>query len=185
MGVGKSFGISFIVFIVLNFIMNLLIAIANHANIGAFFTGIGSQPWLFIASLFVVNLSSINIGLMPTGLAITNGVNIGYGYFSSNVFYGIMIIAAVILPGLIASIVAGASAESSGPAFGGWMLTMILSGIIVLVLGFVSPTQIAPLIGFILNGTSNTIYIAIWIFVLFIFNGLFWSGIAAVVGREH
>ena len=181
MGLFKSFIVSFVVFIGSNFIMNLLIIIAKGTpSIGKYFSNIGILPLLFIGSFFTIK----DIGILPPGFNIIFGVNSGISFFNSNIFYGIMLILASFLPTLIASIIGGKIADTSLQAFIGFILAMILSSIMLIILYLINSAEMSSFVIFLKNYFTG-IMIVIWIFIFGICNGLLWSGLAAMMGKEH
>ena len=90
MGLGKSFGISFLIYIVLNFAMNLLMVVATGAvDIGTWFQGISYAPMLWLAQTLFC-LGSLNIAPFE----ILSGISGGIGYFSVDIFPAIMMLIA-------------------------------------------------------------------------------------------
>lgn len=177
MSLAKSFVFSFIAFIVLNFIMNLLIIVAK-GTLGTYFSNIEMFPLTFIASFFAVS----NIGVMPPGYGIFLGINTGISWLNSNIFVGILIIIASFLPGLIASVLAGKMANTVKQSIVGIILTMILSSIILIIIYLVNSLQIYSFIIFLKSLTQ--INIPVFIFIFGIFNGIFWASIAAMINKE-
>lgn len=209
MGFGKSFGIGLLIFLVLNFIMNLLLVVAGGAYLGAstvdissfFGTITGGTPLWFFSNLFVFNggvdltgvlASDPTIGgLLPASLSILLGAMGGIGAFTAgtpNYFLGIMLILGPIIPGLIASIVAGKMADTPPQGFGSMVLISLLSSIGLLVFWIIDPAQMAnhlALVSWLDSfGTYSEIMLYVAIPVIGLFQGMFWSGISAVLGRE-
>ena len=135
MGFGKSFGIGLLIFVVLNFVMNLLLAVAGGAYLGItpvdiseFFGALSSgNYWWFFSHLFTfsggLDLSALTGGtltgtlggLMPASFSILIGAASGISLFTAatpDYFLGIVMILGPILPGLIAAIVAGKMADT-------------------------------------------------------------------------
>lgn len=181
MGLFKSFTVSFVVFIGSNFIMNLLIIIAKGApSIGTYFSNIGIIPLFFIGSFFTIK----DIGILPPGFNLIFGINTGISFFNTNVFLGIMLILASFLPTLIASIIGGKMGDTSFQAFIGFILAMIMISIILVILYLINSAEMSSFIIYLKNYFTG-IKIVIWIFIFGILNGLLWSGLAAMMGKEH
>jgi hypothetical protein len=186
MGIMKSFGISFLIYIVLNFLMNMLIVVAETVpDLMDWFMLITTDTYGFLSNLFVVQ----NLG--PSGMAIPEGLYSGLSELKGggNIFLGIMMIFAPILPGLISAIVAGKMAENSKQAFGGWMLTALISAVVLLVFAFInpalhSPGQILEYIGSLAVSIPEPWGIVVYTLIIGLFSGLFWSGLAAISGAE-
>lgn len=184
MGFGKSFGISFLIYIVLNFLMNMLWVVAE--NVGPlmdWFGSITTDTYGFLSSLFVIQ------DLGPSGMAIPEGLNSGLSELmgGGNIFLGIMMIGAPILPGLISAIVAGKMAESSKQAIGGWMLTTLISAVALVVFAFIDPSLISgPLIYIadIMVIIPEAWEVILYTILVGVFVGLVWSGLAAISGAE-
>lgn len=176
----KSFIVSFVVFIALNFIMNLLIHVAKGTtNLGLYFSTISNIPLLFMGSFFTIT----SIGIVPPGFGIFDGINVGISWFGTNTFLGIIIILASLLPALLASIIGGKMADTSIQAFIGFMLAMFLSSFVIVVFYLISSAQISTLLKFF--NTSLPSVIIVYTLLFGIFNGIFWSPFAALMGREE
>lgn len=180
MSLVKTFIVSFVVFIILNFLMNLLILIANGTiNVVIFFSNIRSLPLHFIGSFFAI----MNIGILPPGYNIFYGTILGISWLNSNVFLGIMLILASFLPALIASIIGGKMANTPIQAFIGFISAMILSSIILMILYLINSVEMYSFVTSLTNYLDKS-SIAVWIFIFGVFNGLLWSGIAGMMGKE-
>ena len=185
MGFGKSFGISFLIYIVLNFLMNMLLVVAaNVVPLMDWFSSIASpDTYRFLSSLFAVQ------SLEPSGTSILGGLGGGISEFTTggNIFLGIMMIGAPILPGLIGAIVAGKMAESSKQAFGGWMLTPLISAVVLVVFAFLDPslnTNVLIINMVLAGGFPGPWEVIVYTLLIGVILGLFWSGLAAISGAE-
>jgi len=184
MGFGKSFGISFLIYIVLNFLMNMLLVVAaDVVPLMDWFGSITTDTYGFLSNLFVTQY------LGPSGLTISVGLGGGIAEFApgGNIFLGIMLIGAPILPGLIGAIVAGKMAESSKQAFGGWMLTPLISAAVLVVFAFQDPSLNTTVLSFnmlLAGGFPEPWEVLVYTMLIGVFSGLFWSGLAAISGAE-
>lgn len=179
MGLGKSFGISIITFLILNFILNFLLLFSSGYSVEFYFSNIKNVPWQFLASLF------ISTTLLSTPLTgVFNVLLMHLGFFNSTLFENIMFILAAIIPSLIASIVAGKMADSRIQAFQGWMLTMLLSACFIIAFYNINSTQVALNILNVMSLGSNMVLEAMWIMIFCVINGLFWSGIAVIISKK-
>ncbi|MHA1819222.1 MAG: hypothetical protein ACTSU2_04805 [Promethearchaeota archaeon] len=184
MSVGKSFGISFVIYIVFNFVMALLLNLAVGVNLGTWFSSIGSQPYVFLAILFV---GPLGLGVVPN--QILSSVSQGIGYLNTNIFLAVIFFIVAWLPGLIAAIFAGKMAEGPGEGFVGWFLTAFVSAAIVLVFWFLDGQTIGAgalggLMADIFVYAPDMIFTIVDVILFGTMNGLFWGGIAALTGRE-
>lgn len=176
MRIFKSFIVSFVVFIGLNFIMNLLIHLAKGTS---YFSTISTMPLLFVGSFFTIT----SIGIVPPGFGIFDGVNVGISWLGVNTFLGIMLILASFLPALVASIIGGKMENKSLDAFLGFILAMFLSSVIMVIFYLISSAQISNLLK--IFNTSLPSVIILYMLLFGIFNGLLWSPFAAWMGREE
>lgn len=197
MRLGKSFGISFAIYVGIIFGFNVLLNLV-FGGINMFISNIWQEPLVFIASFFQITfpqaLTFIHIGsggtatptiffgpnirIMPPGYGILNSFNVGI--FSISIFESIILVIASILPGLFTSIFAAKNSDSKNKAVLSWMLVMVLSGVVLSVLYIINPTEVAELTSFITTAVTNKISVAIWIFVFEIMIGLFYSGFALI-----
>lgn len=157
MGFGKSFGLGLLMYILLNFAMTIVaVAITNATAIGAIFTLDGILAALFSPVLLgykaFVNISA------PGALTLT----------------GIFTILKFILPGLLGSLVAGKSSDSSGAAFGGWLLAPIIVAVILVVVIMFVPITL---------GLEEALFVAtngqLGIILAGVSVGFLWGGVAA------
>ncbi len=119
MGFGKSFGLGLLLYILLNFAMSLVVLAINAPSlIGAMFTLEG-----ILGAMIMPVADGLNawVSLAPLNL--------------TAIFAALLLI----LPGLIAALVAGKSSDSAGAAFGGWFLVPIIVAVIWIVLGLFMP----------------------------------------------
>ncbi|MBD3350244.1 MAG: hypothetical protein GF364_02045 [Candidatus Lokiarchaeota archaeon] len=207
MGFGKSLGIGLVIFIVLNFVMNLLLVLAGGVTImgvpieiGDWFGSIGDAPFGFLANLFCFqggldlgiidsSLTGLTIGgLLPPSISLLLGLAGGAMMFSTDVFIAIVSILGVLLPLLITAIVCGKLADSPGQGYGSFLLVNLISAAILVVFFIIDYTQLGghvaifSLIAMMDPSMVMIAYIGIPVFGLF--NGMFWGGISAVLGKE-
>lgn len=174
--------------------MNMLIVVASAIiPVMDWFMTVTTDPYGFLSSLFVTG-SQGPLGtatFKPSGMVILEDIGFGITMLTGggNIFLGIMLICAPIFPGLIAAIVAGKMAENSKQAFGGWMLTALISAGALIAFSFISPgfvnnSDVFTYISDLTSGTPSPLELVIYTLLLGLFSGLFWSGLAAISGAE-
>jgi hypothetical protein len=187
MGLGKSLGLSLVIYIALNFVMQILSAVAG-ATIDTFFTDIANAPLPFIASLFVLGGVMADSGTMILFFLPNVIGNLGAG---TDIFGNIVLIMTPIVPPLVASIVAGKMANSPGKAFLGWLIAMFICIAVPIVLMIIDETFVGSgmfsLYGFYAMfigwGTDNLAAI-IWALLVGLFMSMMWGVLAAILGKE-
>ncbi|MHA2120348.1 MAG: hypothetical protein ACW990_03985 [Promethearchaeota archaeon] len=122
MGLGKSFLLSLVAFVGLNFIFTILYYILG-AGFNALMSEIQTAPLMIIYYLFG------SIASVPSN--VLNWVIVD-PLFNSTMTYLFVGLGFLIAP-LIAAILAGKFAESKFQGFGGWLLTVIVSTIAVII----------------------------------------------------
>jgi hypothetical protein len=190
MGLGKSLGIGFVVYIVLNLVSSILFLLAVDGNIGEFFTGIGDYPLLWIAMLF----TPVTLGVAPN--QILNGLATGISGFDTDVMAAILTIIIPLLSGLILAIICGRLAENAKQGFLATMLVLLISSVIILVLLIINIKVMEPSISeavawaLLIFGPANFANTigqdwAIYIMIPLVgfFNGIFWGGFATLFGK--
>ncbi len=170
MGFGKSFGLGLLVYLLLNFGLSIVVAaISAPSSIGAIFGGI--EP--ILAAIFAPILSG---AAAFTSLG-TTGITV-------NVLFAALLL---ILPGLLAALVAGKSSDSGGAAFGGWLVAMIVASVLLIVLVIALPNM-ALLTGTVAQATIGLSVLAIaltggmwqlWVILCGVTVGFLWGGVAA------
>lgn len=164
MGFGKAFGLSLIIYIALNFVFGMLIALLG-TGIDLYFAALASAPMTFVASLFNPIL------YLPGEAWITNGI-MPLVLGTSDLITTLMVLLAAIIPPLLAAIIAGRTGEGKGSAFGAWFLTAIICSVILLVLGMV-------------DGSLTLDLTSILALILpAVINGIFYGAFAAVSASE-
>jgi hypothetical protein len=129
MGFGKSFLLSLVAFVGLNFIFTILYYILG-SGFNALINEIQIAPLMIIYYLFG------SIASVPSG--ILNWVIVD-PLFNSTMTFLVMGLGFLIAP-LIAAILAGRLAESKSQGFLGWLLTVVISTVAVIIGVFLSPT---------------------------------------------
>ena len=131
MGLGKSFSLSLVALVGLNFIFTLLYFLIDlgqpDAGLDSLISSIQNTPLTIVFYLFgsVTSLPSANL----------NGVIIQPLFPPNNLIFLVRGIGFLLAP-LIASILAGKFAESKLQAFAGWLLTMIVSTVAIIIVVF-------------------------------------------------
>jgi hypothetical protein len=176
MGLGKSLGIGLIIYIVLNFLMNMLLVIAATVpDLTTWFSSITSAPFGFLSNLFVIS------SYIPMGTAILTGISLGITTLGSNVFLGIMLLVGYIIPPLITAVIAGKMADNSKQGFLSWLLISLLCAIVVMVFHIVAPLE---MVGIVIFGVGELWSEIVFTLLIGLFNGLLWGGIAAITAAE-
>lgn len=188
MGFGKAFGLGLVIFIVLNFALNLLTTIVGGTDIGTYFNMVSSAPLQFVGTFFAPMAflmsapESIFLGLM-TGINSISG---------GDALMGIMMILLVILPGLITAIIVGKLSETPGKGFLACLLIYIIVGVVFVVFALIDPTQIMAFIITYLMGTmwgsviasETSLLIMFLILNCGVLSGMMWAGISAALAKE-
>jgi len=190
MGLGKGFGLGLVIYMILNLVMNLLIAVLSGTDIGTWFGGISSDPYLWLSNLFYVN---VGIGLTDAATTLLGGITSGLtAITSNNIAFGIIVIIAVILPGLLTAIIAGKLAKGVGKGFASWVLIVAISYVAIFVLfildlkigtgGSVFALNVFPTLApyFVLFDELSIIIIV----VIGVITSLMWGCVAALAGRQ-
>ncbi len=172
MGFGKSFLLSLVAFVGLNFVFLLL----NAVIMGGFdnlMTTIQNAPLMIIYYLFgsIGSVPSINMEwaiVQPLFLSDTTLLITGIGY---------------ILAPLIAAILAGKFAESKLQGVAGWLLTVIISTVAVIVGVFLSPTVEGILTA--LYGWVGFEVILIFLVISCVVNIIFYGFFALLVSKTE
>ncbi|MCP4761531.1 MAG: hypothetical protein GY870_07100 [archaeon] len=162
MGLGKSFGISLLVYLVLNFAIAILAAVLGGGDISLIFAGFSTDLIGSLNNLLFSNSVVLSQGAVYDSILL---------FFTGNMMDAVAALLLALVPSLVAAMIAGKMAEGAGQAFGGWMLTAVLCSILYAVLGIVGgvPFNLMILLAFLLIGALN---------------GLMWSGIACLMGKE-
>ena len=179
MGLGKSLGLGFLIYVALNFVMQLLLAVAAGA-IDLYFDGITSAPLLFISTSIAGGTIS------DPGSSILTAISMGVMLFGMDeIFMGIIMIIVPIVPPLVAAIVVGKTSESPGKAVLSWFLVMIISAAVPLVISIIDPASTAAGLAAVLALFSGDILLTIiYVLILVLFNTMFWGVVSALLGKE-
>ncbi|MHA1339620.1 MAG: hypothetical protein ACTSRZ_05800 [Promethearchaeota archaeon] len=192
MGLGKGFGIGLVIYIILNFVMNLLLVWAGGMDIGTWFGAISSDIYLWLTNLFFVNLGA---GLTDLAVQFSSGVLAGINGImtgGASLLPGIFTLLAAILPGLLTAIIAGKLAEGAGKGFAAWMLIVIIDLAIIAVL-YILEIQIGngaaafvTVMAYIHSISAGNAWMTVVVFVLVgIISTFFWGGIGALAGKQE
>ena len=174
MGFGKTFGLGFIVFILINLGLAVLFDIENfqfkyfaniYVIIGAMFWGAIIPPTLSFLLVFVT--------LLGYGNSITSGLTIDLP---------IILFTIIIVP-LISSIITGRLANSKVVAFLAWFLISIISAIIYgIIIIIVLQQTLTAYQSIVLAFAGSEIMIII---IYGAINGVFYGSIAQLVNSEE
>jgi len=165
MGFGKAFGLGFLIYVALNFVFALIVALLLD-QIAAYFTGITTYPLVFISSLFAPIL------ILPGDAWLTLGILAVLAAPAAGMLQALIIMIGLIVPPILAAIIAGRTGGGKGAAFGAWFLIAIICATVPLVLGIIVGTlliDVTIILTFILSG---------------VINGLLYGAIAALSASE-
>jgi len=130
MGFGKAFLLSIAAFVGLNFIFTIIYHAIQPLGFDVLFNTIQSAPLMILYYLFGSILS------IPSIIFNWTIVSPLLGAFNlPNLILGIGYLAAPI----VAAILAGRFGESKGQCFGGWLLTAVISTVLVIIGALLSP----------------------------------------------
>lgn len=131
MGFGKAFLFSITAFVGLNFIFTIIYYAIHPSGFGYLFTTIQNAPLMILYYLFgsILSIPSIIFDWIIVSPVL--------GTFSlPNLILGIGFLVALI----ITAILAGRFGESKGQCIGGWILTAVISTVLVIIGALLSPT---------------------------------------------
>ncbi len=167
MGFGKAFLLSIAAFVGLNFIFTI-IYFALGAGFDVLFTTIQEYPLMIIYYLFgsIISLPNINLNWA-----------IAEPFLNNNMDYLVLGIGNLTAP-IIAAILAGRFGENKGQSFGGWLLTVIISTVSVIIAAFLSGTTEATILTLYLDPLVDgfnelLIFVIISCIVNLVFYGFF------------
>jgi len=164
MGFGKAFGLGLIIYVALNFVFALIVALVA-GTIDIYFGSISADPLAFISSLFAPIL------ILP-GVAWLGGI---LGVLAAPAAIMLVVLLAMIgaiVPPLLAAVIAGRTGEGKINAFAAWFLIAIVCVVIVLVLGLIATTltaDVTTILTLVLSG---------------VINGFFYGAFAALTASE-
>ena len=130
MGFGKAFLLSLAAFVGLNFIFAIIYFALSPGGFDTLFSTFETAPLMILYYLFgpIVNIPFINLNWVLIDPLLNNNMDnllLGLGY--------------LIAP-LVAAILAGHFGESKLQCFSGWLLTVVISCIVVIIGVLLSPT---------------------------------------------
>ena len=195
MGFGKAFGLGFLIYVALNFVFALIVALLA-GTIDLYFSGIITYPMVFISSLFIPILvlpgdAWLTLGIiaiknqapnaaplpppilvLPGDAWLTLGIIAVLTAPAAGMLLALIVMIGLIVPPILAAIIAGRTGGGKGAAFGAWFLIAIISAAVPLVLGIIAGTlsvDVIVILTFILSG---------------VINGLLYGAIAALSASE-
>ena len=173
MGFGKSFLLSLVAFIGLNFIVSILY-FALDVGFDTLMDNIQNAPLMIIYYLFgsVTSVPSNNMDW-----AIVQPL------FNEDNTFLILSLGYLVAP-IIAAILAGKFAESKFQGFAGWLLTVIVSTVAVVIGVFLSPTLELEFGKLFYNWTGFEL-ILIYIVISCVVNIVFYSFFALLVSKTE
>ncbi len=175
----KSLVFGFVTYVVLTFLANIAI-LAISGTLSVYFT-------LDILTIITHAFTGIE-GFSFVSVEIYGGMSYAVsplGFPNGDYLGSIGAILVPIIPGLAAAIVAGIVGKSAKNGFFGMLITGVLVSIMPIVLVWVNNLLFdatVPLVSLILN---NPYLEATFTGVIGIFIGLFWGGIAAIIGSRY
>jgi len=207
MGLGKAFGYGILIYVALNFLMNILLVLAEGVDLGGvpmliseFFSMASSDPVQFLGHFLAfrgsmdilegLGIGNLSIGgLIPSSIGIIIGIAMGIQYLPVNGFLGVVYIIGFLLPPLISSIATGKISENQTQGFFSWFLVPIITSLVLLILWIAGgPESVGPFVPFFKFlydvDVKYEFIIYIGIPVVGLFQGMFWSGISAALGKE-
>lgn len=165
MGFGKAFGLGLVIYVALNFVFALIIALVAGL-IDAYFTAIAADILAFIGSLFSPIL------ILPGQAWLTSGILAVLAAPATTMLVVLLTMIGFIVPPLLAAIIAGRTGEGKTNAFGAWFLVAIISAVVPMVLGIIAAAitvDLPTILTFILSG---------------VINGFFYGAFAALTASE-
>jgi len=181
MGLGKGFIVGLVLFIVINVVMGIVIALLSPGgDMGA------------IMDAFT-DLSSIG-SLLFGAILVTPGLAL-FGIFMSFLLGGFDLVVmltglALFISPLVAALLTGKLSESKGSAFGAWFLVCIVSAVVLWVLFFIGG-NVATLgltmsaWGLNLGGITDDFMILIVMIVVAVVNGIFYGCFSILASSEE
>ena len=158
MGLGKALGFSLLALIGLNFLF-VIITETITGNLNPLFIDISSDPLIILLIFFGPLIS------MPGYVFSSIFAQISLGMISPMLIQSI----GFIVSPFVASLIAGRMGENKGGSFGGWMITAMISAVVLGILAFISPVTLAyygipvidplfVLISFLISGAVNGVF---------------------------
>jgi len=149
MGFGKAFGFSLLAYAGLNFLF-VIIAATIDGSLNLLFDSITTNPLLILELLFMP------IIIFPGEVF----MNLAGEFFMVpiDIAYVISLIGYFVAP-FIAAVIAGRTGESKGKSFGGWFLTAVVSGTVMVVYLFLMyPIVIQDIIVMVISMATNGVF---------------------------
>lgn len=187
MGFGKSFLLSLIAFVGLNFVFTLLNVVIT-GGFDTLMTTIQNAPLMIIYYLFG-SVSSVPLTNMDWAIA--------QPLFNNDMNFLILGIGFIVAP-LIAAILAGKFAESKLQGFSGWLLTVVVSTVVVAIGVFLSPSFQATLKSstyleffttyfpaLLLPGSGGFEMILVFLLIACVINIIFYGFFALIVSKTE
>jgi hypothetical protein len=158
MGLGKALGFSLLALIGLNFLF-VIITETITGNLNPLFIDISSDPLIILLIFFGPLIS------LPGYVFSSIFAQISSGMISPMLIQSI----GFIVSPFVASLIAGRMGENKGGSFGGWMITAMISAVVLGILAFISPVTLAyygipvidplfVLISFLISGAVNGVF---------------------------
>ncbi len=165
MGFGKAFGLGLLIYVALNFVFALIVALLLN-QIDTYFGLITTDPMAFISGLFAPIL------ILPGTAWLTLGILAILAATPDAMIVALIVMIGLIVPPILAAIIAGRTGEGKGAAFGAWFLIAIICAVVPLILG-------------IIGGSLSVEVVTILVYILSgVINGLFYGAIAALSASE-
>ncbi len=157
MGLGKALGFSLLALIGLNFLF-VIITYTINEQLNPLFSDISSNPLIILLIFFgpIVSMPGSESSLFAQ---ISSGMTVP------------MLIQSIgfIVSPFVASLIAGRMGENKGGSFGGWMITAMISAVVLGILAFISPVTLSyygipvidplfVLISFLISGAVNGVF---------------------------
>lgn len=173
MGFGKSFLLSLVAFVGLNFIFTIL-----YYLLGAGFDALINE--IQTAPLMIINYLFGSIASVPSN--ILNWVIVD-PLFNTTMTYLILGLGFLVAP-LIAAVLAGIFAESKLQGFSGWLLTVVISTVAVIIGAYLSPMFQTNLTTLYTTWTSFEL-ILIYLVISCVVNIIFYGFFALLVSKTE
>ncbi|MFW9877987.1 MAG: hypothetical protein ACFFG0_33305 [Candidatus Thorarchaeota archaeon] len=173
MGFGKSFLLSLTAFVGLNFIVSILY-FALDPGIDMLMDNIQNAPLMIIYYLFGA-VTSVPFNNFDWAIV--------QPLFNEDTSFLILSLGYLVAP-IIAAILAGRFAESKFQSFAGWLLTVTISTVMVIIGVFLSPTLELEFSNFFYNWTDFEL-ILIYLIISCVINIVFYSFFALLVSKTE
>jgi len=172
MGFGKAFVYALILYIALNFGLSLVVAAVNNVDLAIAF----SSAENILLMLFAPAAAGPAAPFVWVGNVIVS--------FTVGILFTILLL---VVPSLLAALVAGKTGEEPKAAFGAWLLVPIICNVISIVLALLMPVYETSFVLSVISWSGVTGILAMtdtaFVVLLVLFGvgtGLMWSGVAAL-----